>query len=136
MSKSFGKYDNGIPKRLCDHCPYMKTRFGRDNTCKLYNKDDKVLGIYSWLTTPHPKCPLAIITYEKLIKLAHYYRYNEKWAWYIAKDLGLSIPPSEECKIVKHCCNYGDFDCDECISGLSDTQQQKSDINKGGDTCE
>lgn len=108
MSK-FGAYDNGIPKRLCDHCPYMKTSFGKDNTCKLYNKDNKVLGIYSWLATPHPKCPLATITYAKLIKLAHYYGYNEKWAWYIAKDLGLSIP------------------------GLSDTQQQKSDTNKGGD---
>ena len=37
-NKSFGNYDNGIPKRLCTNCPYKKVSFGKDSWCKLYTK--------------------------------------------------------------------------------------------------
>ena len=106
--KSFGTYDNGIPKRLCANCPYKKVSFGKDSWCKLYNKGNGVLGIYEWYDFPHPKCPLATMTYNKLLKLAHYYKHKDGWAYYEAKKLGLAIPE------------------------LSDTHQ-KNDINKGGE---
>lgn len=92
MAKSFGNYDNGIPKRLCTNCPYKKVSFGRDAWCKLYNKGNSVLGIYEWYDFPHPKCPLATMTYNKLLKLAHYYKHKDGWAYYEAKKLGLAIP--------------------------------------------
>lgn len=107
-NKSFGVYGNGIPKRLCTNCPYKKVSFGKDSWCKLYNKGNGVLGIYEWYDFPHPKCPLATMTYNKLLKLAHYYKHKDGWAYYEAKKLGLAIPE------------------------LSDTHQ-KNDTNKGGD---
>lgn len=91
-NKSFGSYDNGIPKRLCTNCPYKKVSFGKDSWCKLYNKGNSVLGIYEWYDFPHPKCPLATMTYNKLLKLAHYYKHKDGWAYYEAKKLGLAIP--------------------------------------------
>ena len=91
-NKSFGSYNNGIPKRLCTNCPYKKVSFGRDAWCKLYNKGNGVLGIYEWYDFPHPKCPLATMTYNKLLKLAHYYKHKDGWAYYEAKKLGLAIP--------------------------------------------
>lgn len=105
MAKHFGNYSNGIPKRLCTNCPYKKVSFGRDSWCKLYNKGNSVLGIYEWYDFPHPKCPLATMTYNKLLKLAHYYKHKDGWAYYEAQKLGLAVP------------------------GLSDTQKQKSDNN-------
>lgn len=102
-------YPNGVTKRLCFDCPYAKKSFGKNYCCKLYNKGNKVLGIYIWMNKVHPKCPLATMTYQKLIKIAHYYKYEESWAYYRAKDLGLSTPR------------------------LTDTCQQKTEINKGGD---
>lgn len=108
MSKSLGVYPNGISKRLCADCPYAKKSFGKDYWCKLYNKGNGVLGIYIWMDKVHPKCPLATMTYQKLVKIAHYYKHKDGWAYYQAKELGLPIP------------------------GLTDTQQQKTETNKGG----
>ena len=116
-NKSFGNYTNGIPKRLCTNCPYRKVSFGKDSWCKLYNKNNGVLGIYEWYDFPHPKCPLATMTYNKLLKLAHYYKHQDGWAYYEAKKLGLAIP------------------------GLSDSQNQKTtkevkDMNKVQETIQ
>lgn len=96
--KDFGAYDNGIPKRLCTNCLYKKVSFGKDSWCKLYNKGNSVLGIYEWYDFPHPKCPLATMTYKKLLKLAHYYRHKDGWAYYEAVKLGLPITDNKNNK--------------------------------------
>ena len=90
--KSFGSYANGISKRRCEECPYMKVKYGKDHSCQLYNKNNETLGIYFWYEYPHPKCPLKDITFKKLLGISHKRHYKEGWAYYKAKELGLPIP--------------------------------------------
>jgi hypothetical protein len=53
------------------------------------------------------------MTYNKLLKLAHYYKHKDGWAYYEAKKLGLAIP------------------------GYDTTQQQTDQLNiEGGETHE